>query len=514
MIRHFCTSALALGLTLGLGLGQTGLARAQDQGPQFRLNAIDTGSSHYLRPDDVAAVTGRYLNRPLVFDDLQKMMGELQGLYVTAGVPTAQAVLPPQDILGGRLRVSLVEAQIEAVRITDASHTDPAFFTRNLTLPLGAKPDFAQIERDLKIFGLSHDLMPVLDFSAGAETGGTVVTIAANEPENLTYTAGLDNFGRAETGRIRANLSANWASLTGWRDHLSLQATRSGGAWSGSAGYDRPMGPNGGRGYVQGYVSKSQVTGGAFSDANIVSDGQGISLGYRLPLIAEFDRSLMAQFGFGIDRTQSTIAGITFADTDLQELTAELAYQAQLPLTQWGGTAVLKLGRSQSVGGALSDGSFGVLRGNLWVTRQVAKDLALSLNAEAQLSSRLQLPISRQMSVGGLQSLRGYPLDVRSVPDALVLRLQASKITPWRLGKSGLDLQPFAFFDAAVLGAAREQGSRIGPDEKLASVGFGASMQWGGTYGLQALVGLPLRSTSGFDKSQGASFYLGLSATF
>lgn len=510
MIRDLCASALAVGLVLG----QTAVAQAQDQGPQFRLSAIETGHSQYLRPDDVAAVTGRYLDRTLVFDDLQKMMGELQGLYIDAGVPTAQAVLPPQDIVGGKLRVSLVEARIEAIKIKDAAHTDPAFFSQNLSLPLGAKPDFAQIERDLKVFSLSHDLMPVLDFSAGDQTGGTVVTITANEPQNLTYTAGLDNFGRDETGKIRASFSANWASLSGWRDHLSLQATRSSGAWSGSAGYDRPMGPKGGRGFVQGYISTSQVTSGVFSDANIISDGQGVSLGYRLPLIAEFDRSLMAQFGFGLDRTQSTIAGITFADTDLQEVTAELAYQAQLPLTQWGGNVMLRLGRAQSVGGALSDGSFGVLRGSLWATRQVAKDLALSLNAEAQLSSRLQLPISRQMSVGGLQSLRGYPLDVRSVPDALVLRLQATKITPWKLGDSGVELQPFAFLDAAVLASARTDVSRIGPDEKLASVGFGASMQWGGTYGLQALVGLPLRSTTGFDKSEGASVYLGLSAKF
>lgn len=504
---------VACGLALMLSLTGTAAAVAQEQ-PHFTLKKIETGNSSYLTQEALRKVTDRYVNRPITFDDLQEMMSALQGLYVDAGVPTAQTLLPPQDIVGGVLRVSLVEAEIEDIRITGAKYTKPAFLRENLTLPVGAKPDFDQIERDLQIFTLSHDLMPGIDFSPGATEGGTIVTLTANEPKNLRFSGSLDNYGRDETGEARLTLGAQWASLTGWRDHLSISATRSRGAWSGSIGYDRPIGMPGGRAYVNAYINNSQVMGGSLSDAQIVSDGRGVSFGYRVPLIAEYDRSLSASLGFGHDQTKSSIAGIQFADTTINELTAEMTWQLRRPLTQWGARGLLRLGRSESVGGALSDGSYGVLHGTFWVNRQVSKNYALSANMDLQFSNRLQLPVSRQYSVGGTQNLRGYPLDVRVAPEAMVLRLQATRLEPFRFVDDRLQLQPFVFLDAAILAPARVTGSRITDLDKLASVGIGTSMRFDGNYGLQALAGLPLRDTEGFSKDEGATFYLGLSAEF
>jgi len=66
---------LALALAVDLAVGQAGLARAQDRdrssSARHRYRPLA-----YLPPEDPAAVTDRYLNRPPAFDDLQKMMGE------------------------------------------------------------------------------------------------------------------------------------------------------------------------------------------------------------------------------------------------------------------------------------------------------------------------------------------------------------------------------------------------------------------------------------------------------
>lgn len=487
---------------------------AQAEGVEFKLTRIETPLSNYLDAAEIAAVTGEYLNRQLTFDDLQQMMQRLQGLYAAAGVPTAEAVLPAQDIVDGVLRIDLIEAEIETVEIQTNGSTNPEFFRRSLSLKEGEKPDFTRLERELKVLAQSHDLAPGIDFAPGEQAAGTKVVIRANEPKNLRFAASLDNHGREETGTTRGHLTAQWASLTGWRDRLGVNLTASSGAWSLAASYDRPIGANGGRLVMGAHASNSQVIGGTFSDVQITSDSQGFSLGYRFPLQMEHDRSLYAAFGLTHDATQSEIATVQFADTTLTELTAELNYRRTLPLTELGGTLRLRSGSSESLGGSLTDGSYGVLQISGYGNRRISQDLAVTAALDGQFANNIHLPVARQFSVGGTEILRGYPLDVRAAPEALAMRLQLVKLTSYSLFDNRVDIQPYTFFDAAMLRTSAVNGPRTTAADKLFSTGVGASFTLDDRYALHGLIGVPLRPTTGFTESGTPIVLLGLSASF
>lgn len=503
MIRK---AALALALMLPLP--------AQAAGPGFTLTRIDTPSSAYLSAGEISAVTSQYIGRPITFDDLQQMMQRLQALYEAAGVPTAEAVLPAQDILGGVLRVDLVEAAIEQVEVKGNGSTRPEFFRRALSLREGEKPDFTRLERELRVLAQSHDLAPALDFAPGERMAGTRVTITGNEPKNLRFALAADNHGREETGQQRLHATAQWASLTGWRDRLGINLTRTSGAWSGAVSYDRPVGVSGGRLVVGLHASNSQVIGGSFSAARVVSDSQGFSLGYRFPLRMAHDRSIYASFGLTHDRTQSEIAGIQFVDTKLNEMTAEVSYRRSIPLTEFGGTARLRMGSAKSAGGALTDGGYGVLQVSGFANRRLSQGYALTASLDGQMASKLQLPVARQFGVGGTEILRGYPSDVRAAPEAVALRLQVVQLDPWRVMNDRLAIQPYVFADAAVLRTSASIGSRTTAADRLFSAGIGANFTFDGRYGLHALVGVPLRPTTGFTESGQAIALLGLSVNF
>lgn len=503
MIRK---AALALALLLPLPV--------QAAGPGFTLTRIETPASAYLSAAEVAAVTSDYTGRVITFDDLQQMMQRLQGLYEAAGVPTAEAVLPAQDIREGVLRVDLIEAAVERVEIKGNGSTDPEFFRRSLSLREGVKPDFTRLERELRVLAQSHDLAPGLDFAPGERAAGTRVTINGNEPKNLRFGVSADNHGRDETGQQRLHATVQWASLTGWRDRLGLNLTRTSGAWSGAVSYDRPVGVSGGRLVVGLHASNSQVIGGSFSGAQVVSDSQGFSLGYRFPLRMEHDRSIYASFGLTHDRTQSEIAGIQFVDTKLNELTAEASYRRSIPLTEFGGTARLRMGSAKSAGGALTDGGYGVLQLSGFANRRITEGFALTAALDGQFASKLHLPVARQFGVGGTEILRGYPSDVRAAPEALALRLQLVRLDPWRVLNARLAIQPYVFADAALLRTSASIGSRTTAADRLFSAGIGANFTFDGRYGLHALVGVPLRPTTGFTESGKAIALLGLSVNF
>ena len=87
------------------------------QAQTFEISGVDFSDSVYLDEAELQAVAAPYVARPVEFDDLQKLLGEVQGLYSRAGIVTAQAIIPPQELVNGVLKIELVEASVETVRV-------------------------------------------------------------------------------------------------------------------------------------------------------------------------------------------------------------------------------------------------------------------------------------------------------------------------------------------------------------------------------------------------------------
>ena len=499
-------------LALGSSLATAGLAQAE--GPTFMLRDVQTPASSYLSTEEIRAVTRAYVGQPITFRDLQIMVGKLQALYTEAGVPTAQVVLPPQDIRDGVLKLGLIEAKIEAVEGVNNKTTHRDFLTSGLTLQVGEKPDYDQIERDLRIFTLAHDIRPLINFRPGEVSGGTIATIDPQEPERLSWGATLDNFGRKDTGRARLGLSLRIASLSGWRDSLQTNLTGTKGSWQGNMVYDRPMGLKGGHAYVGVYATNASVIGGSLSDADVISDGRGAYLGYRFPVKVEHDRSLSASLGLTWDNTKSRLAGVQFADTTLTEVNGALSFQRQQPLMQLAGSVALHFGTARNARSSAGEGGYGLLKVNGSLSRLLTTDLGLNLDLNGQVSPDRDLPIARQFSVGGSSALRGYPSDVRAAPSGVMVRAQLNKLKPIPTGLGDLAISPFAFADAALLVPHRTGMSNIQAEDKLFSLGLGAQMALPRGVGLSATIGVPMRDTTTFKGKGDAQLYVSLSAKF
>ena len=81
----------------------------------IQVSEVMVDSSDILSGKEVTAITRKYEQRDLVMDDLLAMLAEINALYREKNAVTARAILPPQRIQSGTVKVQLIEARLDEV---------------------------------------------------------------------------------------------------------------------------------------------------------------------------------------------------------------------------------------------------------------------------------------------------------------------------------------------------------------------------------------------------------------
>lgn len=498
---------LVLGVVLGLAV-QTAAAET------FTLRGVTFSKSIYLSEQQLQDAVAPYLNRPITFEDVQKMLADVDRLYVLSGVMTARSVLLPQEVPDGILKLDLIEAEIGAVQVEPMGGTRPEFIRRNISLKEGEKPDYEALERDLRIFELSHDFVPKLTFGPGETTGTVNAVIGGDVPERFIWTGSLDNFGTEETGEVRATLSGRWANVSGVRDTLSFQLQGSEGSYSGSLGYSRPVGGwQGGRMTATLSYTNSNVIRADFSVLDIVSDTIQGSVGYRVPFRVQPDRHFMFDVSLVAEETTSTLGDLPFQTTTLFEIVPQVSWSRKWERQSLSLSAGLKLGTSDTLETSETEGSYALLFGSANYARRVGETLGFEASAIVQLAPDQNLPVPRLISAGGITTMRGYPNNIRSGDSGVILHTQISRLVPWQMGER-VRVTPFAFADGALVVPYREVGGIDTEQDLLLSIGAGARFDVGDKLSGLLMVGVPLRETLGFEDTGSGRLYAGFDYRF
>ncbi|MEL7177604.1 MAG: hypothetical protein AAGK28_13880, partial [Pseudomonadota bacterium] len=69
-VKALCAAAALWCMLAGLAAAQT-----------FEIKGVAFSDSVYLSDEELQAIEDRYVGRPLVFADLEKMLGDVQTLY-------------------------------------------------------------------------------------------------------------------------------------------------------------------------------------------------------------------------------------------------------------------------------------------------------------------------------------------------------------------------------------------------------------------------------------------------
>lgn len=248
-----------------------------------------------------AAVLAKYRDLPLTLGDARFIQQDITDAYRETGYPLLSVVVPPQEIINGRLRVQINEFSLSAYKITyadgegayspDAPHRTRDDRVAALFDPLLREPILSQASLDKKVKWLNAGpyRQARVIFEPGRQLGETTALIQIDEKRPWSVQAGYNNHATKASGTDRYSLGGSFGYLPLENHQLS---------WNATVG-------------------------------NRIDEFENYSLTYTIP--NRLGHTLTANINYS-DTASSSIPGIGSASTTLQ---TSLSYD--IPLLQKGG---------------------------------------------------------------------------------------------------------------------------------------------------------------------------------
>lgn len=453
-----------------------------DQAPLFVLTAVQIEGATAIDPAALSDAYGPYIGLKLSQADLIALAAAVTERYRSAGYHLSRAIIPAQDLAGGRLRLQLVEGAIEDIVVK--GDITPDFGLEALLAPIAAeRPSrLSTLERQLLLANERPGLRitdSALD-EIGPATGRFRLTVTA-QSWRVFSAVGVDNTGSEAVGPWQASASLAFNSIVVAGDSLVIAGSMVPNASKemrfGRAAYDMPLGTSGMRVGVS--ASRSEVWPGDIRrQLRTYSQAETYEARIAFAPILTQRHSLWLTASIGAsDVVEKDMFGTSFSDRiGLASLTADYKLQAtQNSTTYVSATYRQGLGLidpKPSSAGALSrlDASpdFSLLNASIAHYHAFGRNWSVKLAAAGQIASG-PLLTSQQFYLGGLSYGRGFHGGWISGDDAIAgsaeLRYDYTQGLTFMKG-----IQLYAFMEG---GAARTHLQRGHLDQTLVSAGAG-----------------------------------------
>ena len=223
---------------------------AADIKPQFKLRDVIVSGAMALPSTALARTYGPYLGKQVSQADLAAIAAAIGDLYRTAGFFLSRAIVPPQDVIDGRVRLEVIEGSIAEVALKgDAGEQ---FGVRPMLAPaLAEHPSrLATLERQLLLINTRPGVR-IADTAIEeiGEASGRFRLIVELKTWHIYASFGLDNLGSSSIGPWQTYAAAAFNSYLLPGDSLVVNlATTPGDPRElafGRLSYDVPVGTDG-----------------------------------------------------------------------------------------------------------------------------------------------------------------------------------------------------------------------------------------------------------------------------
>ncbi|TYL89732.1 ShlB/FhaC/HecB family hemolysin secretion/activation protein [Bradyrhizobium rifense] len=453
-----------------------------DTRPQFVLRGIKVSGAHVIPHERIATLYQPYLGKKVSQADLAAIAGAISNLYRADGFHLSRAIVPPQDIADGRVRIQVIEGAI--VQADLKGDGAEQFGVRPMLGPvLAEQPSrLATLERQLFLIN-GRPGVRITDTALeeiGGATGRFRLTVYLKTWHVFT-SFGLDNLGSSSVGPWQTYATGAFNSYLTPGDtlavNLSTVANDPRELGFARLSYDAPVGVDGVR--LGASVLYSEVRPGDARrlDSDITTTEAFEVRASTVPFMSQSSGLTLTMAGTFSNVSEHDLYGPWYNDhIRTASLTADYRLQ-----DRFGGTnyATMTFRQGLDVFGAShfdddllsrdgASSNFSVL--NLWFTRyQTLNDAwSLKLSAASQTASR-PLFTSQQFYLGGAAFGRGYGAAEISGDNGLAgsLEVRFDQKLNFRYW-SGYQL--YAFGDA---GAVWNDGYRLSDGLALTSAGVG-----------------------------------------
>ncbi|MFZ2156074.1 MAG: POTRA domain-containing protein [Bradyrhizobium sp.] len=494
-----------------------------DSKPLFVLRKVSLTGAGAIPREKLVRAYQPYLGKNVSQADLAAIASAISDIYRAAGFHLSRAIVPPQDIQGGHVRLQVIEGSIAEVALKGEGAD--RFGVRPLLGPvLAEQPSrLTTLERQLLLIN-GRPGVRITD-TALEELGvasGRFRLVVFLKTWHIFTSFGLDNLGSSAVGPWQSYATGAFNSYLVPGDVLALNLSTTPGdpreLAFGRLSYDVPVGTDGGR--LGASALYSEVRPGDIRRLfNDVTKTESFEVhGSVVPLQSQKSTlTITAAAGFS-NVSESDVIGPIYRDyIRTVSLTSDYRLQDNFGgnnyLTVMGRQGLDIFGASQQDDGFSSrygaSSTFSVL--GLWFTRyQTLSDAwSVKLSAAGQIASG-PLFLSQQFYLGGAAFGRGYGSAEISGDNGMAGSLELRFDQKLNLGHL-TSYQLYSFVDA---GTAWNAGYSYNDGLALTSVGAGVRFFLGDDLRADIAVAAPLSYRAPDNTTRSARVLFSLSNSF
>lgn len=390
-------------------------------GVTIRLSRITFEGNTVMPRQSLEETCSGFVGRPLTTGDLQTLQEGLTRLYVEAGYANSWALLPDQDLVGGVLRVRIVEGHLVEVVVTGNKGYSAGYIRERLMGDPDQPLNAFELERRIRLLQVEPGIRSIRGELRPGQTRDRAILFAeVNEAPRLGAMVDFGDIFNPLIGEMGGHLGVSLLNpIAGRGDRFGVIAGLSQGLTDLQFNYGLPVGRWGTRVEADFRYSQAKIVDETLRELDIQSRYMAGAIDISQPIWSGASAQVTAGVRTEWRESRSTISGFPFsfslaADSDGEVRDFALRFYQNL-FVQTGNDA-LAFRSTWSVGlnalGATTSSKdradFAAWLGQAqWLKRLPESGVEFFVRANVQLALDPLLPFER-FSLGGSSSVRGY----------------------------------------------------------------------------------------------------------
>ena len=379
---------------------------------------------------ELAAAVDPFVGKSLTLAELQQAADAVTQLYLNAGYLTSEAVLPPQEVEAGLVRLRVIEGFLEEIRVEGSDRlTD--YVRQRVALAGSAPVNQNRLEDQLRLLQTDSLFDNVeAGLRQGETEGGSLLTVRVSEAPAFSGSFGLDTLSPRSVGQFRTGATLRYQNLAGLGDRLQASAYRSttGGSHAYDLSYQIPFNPQNGTLLLRLAPNNYRITDSSLPEFNLGLSGSADSYEVlvRQPLIRTTEEELALSAGFRHRQGSTLLLGFITPPTITSVFSVGQDYIRRDASGVWGIQSQFRLGTglfNASVAPVGPDATFWSWQGQVQRWQVLNSNHRLLIQGNVQLTTDSLLG-SEQFVLGGAQSVRGYYQNQRFGDNGLRLSIE------------------------------------------------------------------------------------------
>jgi len=459
-------------------------------GEKIFIKEIKVTGSTVFSNDELAKVTGPFMNRELSPEDLEDARRELTLYYVKNGYINSGAVVPNQEVTDGILTIQIIEGQLTKIEIEEKRRFRPNYIKNRIELDTAPPLNIFSLQRRLQLLQQDPRIEQInAELRPGLRRGESELGVEIKERSPYKFGFKFNNYEPPSVGAEEGEVFFLHENLTGNGDILSLAYGRSNGVSPDfDIFYSVPVTSRDTTATFHFQSCQFTVVEEPFEPLDIESELEVLGLTLRHPFYRNLHQELalvltgerLINETFLLGEPFSFSPGAENGESRVTALRAapEWIYRTQSQVFacrsrfSYGLDA---LGATMNADQEIPDADFFSWLGQFqWAGRFGESGVETSFRLDIQLTNEPLLPIE-QIAVGGRYTVRGYRENQMVRDNGLIASVECRiPLVQDRSWADFVQLVPFVDY-----GRAWNDGTSSSEQDYIASIGIG--LRWGVT---------------------------------